>query len=485
MKKPPLQDVIVKSREDAPVRRTASVPSSPDGGIRRSPQTHQRPPVKPRKEEPHHNAYEVGEYDTATHPPRRKPPRSRNKSLYPLKKKKWFAIAFAIGLIVVLSSIALSLLFAGATVTVYPKQDNVVVSEEFTVDENGSEGSIPISRMVITETAQREVVALGEKEVEERASGEVTLYNEYSETPQRIIPRTRFESSSGLIYRVSEAVEIPGKNPDGTPGTVEITITAEEPGEEHNIGPDTFTLPGYKEAGLLEHAEKIYAKSTTDMTGGFEGIRRSVASEDRARVVEELKTELKDTLLSKAFSSAKNPEDKYLFKDAVFFEFETLSDELSGTDKVTIRLEGRLHGILFPETEFTKQLAQRAISTYEGSPIRIENMKDLTVSVLPLESGAEDEGDVEAEQFSGKPWEATKYTASVEGKAHFIWEFDKNQLASDFASKKKEILNMPFEGGILESYPGIDRLEVSVRPFWKTSFPQNPEDIHVITELDD
>jgi hypothetical protein len=82
-------------------------------------------------------------------------------------------------------------------------------------------------------------------------------------------------------------------------------------------------------------------------------------------------------------------------------------------------------------------------------------------------------------------WQATEYTFTVQGKAHFIWEFDTEQLKSDFVSKDKAILDTPLQKGILESHPGIDRLEVNIRPFWKKSFPASKDNILIITELDD
>lgn len=473
MKKPPLQDVIVKSRDSHNTSQHGTRPQT--AGVR--PPAHKHKPEQVAQEgvDTHEQTTFQNEPEIDTMPPKRS--RRRRATLRNPRKRRWFIVALGVGGVVVLSSIVLSLLFAGATVVVYPKQDTVLVNNTFVVEENTTvEDRMTIQKMTIEETAQREVVALGEQEVEERASGKVTLYNEYSESPQRIIPRTRFESSDGLVYRVARAVEIPGKKPDGTPGEVEITIQAEESGEAHNIGPDTFTLPGYTEAGLLTHAEKIYARSSSDMSGGFKGVRRTVDDAERAQVVEALKTELRDTLLANAFGSIDNPETQHLFKDAVFFEFETLEDTLSGTDKVTIRVKGILHGILFPKDALATRLAAKALPTYNDSPIRIDNMKNLSVTLTP---------EATEEDTSIKGWEAPVYNATVEGKAHFIWEFEEVTLKEDLAGKEKSILDIPQDNMVLTRYPGIDRLEVSVRPFWKRTFPESTSDIHVITKLDE
>jgi hypothetical protein len=459
MKKPPLQDVIVKNRE-APrrmerVQRTQFADETVRNRFEHEVGTGHFDSQRERLET---------EYE-------QKPVFTRRKrEMLRTTNKRWLVIALAIGSIVIMSSVALSLLFAGATVTIYPKQDTVVVNATFTAEENGQNGAVPIEKVTIDRTKERSVVALGEQEVEERATGVLTIYNNYSETPQRIIRRTRFESSDGHIFRIEEGVEIPGKATDGTPGTVEVTVRAEEPGEEYNVPAGKFSIPGYEG---YPQAELIYAESKDAMSGGFKGIRRSVGEEERAKVLAELENELRDELQAAAFSSSDNPEGYRLFKEGVFLEFVALPDGTAEADKVTIRLQGKLHGVLFPEDILAKRLAQLTISSYADSPLRIENIEELTVSVAPLDT-----------ESGVSPWDAAQYNVSAQGKAHFIWEFDEKQLAKDFAGKDKDVLNTPFEGGVLDMYPGIDRLEVSIRPFWKGRFPEDSEGIQIITKLD-
>jgi hypothetical protein len=388
--------------------------------------------------------------------------------------RKWLFVALGIGAIVILSSVALSLMFAGATVTVYPKQDTVVVDTTFIASQNGEEGALSFERVVFERTAERSVAAVGEQQVEERAEGTITIYNEYSTTPQRLIKRTRFESPDGRIYRIQNAVEIPGKEGD-TPGSVEAPVVAEEPGDSYNVtGPQTFSVPGF--AGTPQEG-KVYAKSTADFTGGFSGIKRTVNDADRTTALEQLETQLRDELMAAAFNGADQPPGQYLSKDAVFFEFTTLPDELVEADKVTLSLSGKLHGVLFDTDAFASRIARSTLASYGGELVRIDNPDELIVQLESIENPDAPEAVV--------PWQATSYNVQVEGKARFIWEFDSGALANDLAGMNKTVLDAPYEGGILESYVGIDRLQASVRPFWKKSFPGSPEDIVVLTALDE
>ncbi len=457
MRKPPLQDVIVKNRS-----------------------TKKRVVSKRIKQEKKHN-YDFDE--------KRKVAGKINFEHKPLSNretdddflgsdygyeskssKKWIFAALFIGAIVVVSSLVLSFLFSGATVIAYPKQDTVIVNATFSAGNDDGADALPINTIVLERTEKQDVMALGEEEVEERASGKITIYNDFSETPQRLIKNTRFKSSNNLIYRIRESVEVPGKKSNGKKGEVEVTVYAEEPGEKYNIGPDTFSIPGF--AGLPQEG-KVYAKSTSDMVGGYVGIRRTVNEKERMSALEKLETKLRDELLAQAFDDPDKPDGYILFKDAVFFEFNTLPDEVVGKDKVTLSLTGKLHGILFPEDLFAKKIAELTLNSYDGAPLKIENIKDLSVSVTPSDT----------EDSSEFPWKASLFKVTVQGKAHFIWDFDEKKLAEYFVGKDKDILETS-PNAVLKVFPGIDRISTSVRPFWKRTFPDDIEDIDVNIKLD-
>ena len=47
------------------------------------------------------------------------------------------------------------------------------------------------------------VVTQGTERVEERAHGRITVVNNYSATPVKLIKNTRFETPDGLIFRIA------------------------------------------------------------------------------------------------------------------------------------------------------------------------------------------------------------------------------------------------------------------------------------------
>jgi hypothetical protein len=462
MPKPPLQDVIVK-----PGRPQQGVP-----GERLQPrQLAQAAPASYEQERPERPPIRRERNDSI-------PPRHEYQSPFEPggsdeRRFPWLIVALGIGAIIVLSSFILSLVFAGATVTVYPKQETVAVSAEFAATQGS--GALPFERMQLERTTESTLVALEEEEVEERARGTITIFNEYSETPQRLIKNTRFESPQGFIYRIRSSVEVPGKETDGTPGEIDVEVFAEEPGEDYNSEATEFTIPGFE--GLPQEGN-VYARSVTPLSGGFAGLKRTVDEAERATAISVMETKLKDELLAEAFSESTSVNAYTLFRDAVFFSFETQPDQLASDDKVIVSVKGTLHGILLEEDVLAREIARATIAGYDGTAIRIDNPEDINVAIRTVETTEEER------EANTSPLTASEVQVSVSGKARLVWEFNSEQLAVDLAGKEKEAMYATGDQGVLSGYPGIDRAEASVRPFWKGTFPEESKDIAVVTVLD-
>ncbi len=93
--------------------------------------------------------------------------------------------------------------------------------------------------------------------MEDYALGEVIIVND-SNQGQVLVANTRILSPDGLIFRLTNRVNVPAQQ------KLKTTVKADKPGEKYEIGPTTFTIPGL--SPLLQ--KKIYAESKTLMTGG-------------------------------------------------------------------------------------------------------------------------------------------------------------------------------------------------------------------------
>ena len=120
---------------------------------------------------------------------------------------------------------------------------------KITATNEAEEGVIGYEVVKLSKSKNVSVPTTGEEAVEVKASGKIMVYNNFSSEPQRLIIRTRFETKEGLIYRIPESIVVPGKtvkNGVETPGSKEIGVFADEPGDKYNIKRQILISPDLK-----------------------------------------------------------------------------------------------------------------------------------------------------------------------------------------------------------------------------------------------
>jgi len=179
-----------------------------------------------------------------------------------------------------------------------------------------------------------------------KATGTITIYNNYSKDSQALVARTRFESPDGKIFRISKNIIVPGAKVDAqgkvtSPGTINAEVTADQAGSDYNIAPATFTIPGF--AGGPKFSG-FYAKSTADFKGGSLGETRAVSKEDidkaKIELTKKIDTTEEDYInanITKNFTILKNAIDKKVGEmDAP--SPGTAIDQFTATIKVTYNI---------------------------------------------------------------------------------------------------------------------------------------------------
>jgi len=311
--------------------------------------------------------------------------------------------------------------------------------------------------VVFENSLSKEIPATVEKELNRKASGNIVIYNTYSSKSQKLVKRTRFETPDGKIYRIDKPVIVPGttvQEGEIIPGSIEVTVYADIPGENYNIELTDFTIPGFKGDPRFE---KFYARSETPMNGGFSGVVKTASLEEIKYAREELQNSLKETLLSQT----QIPGDFILYDDAVFFMFD-VSDTDTETTKnfVKITENGKLYGVIFNKGELSNYIAKNTTASYDGSDVTVQELEDLKFSL--------------SNDSNFNPVEDEKIDFSLSGEATIVWKIDGVELATLLAGKdKQDFLS------IIGEYPNIQTFEAVIRPFWKKTFPENSEDITV------
>ncbi len=471
MPKKPLQDIVPKPsvprRVQREEEREVSIP--PVVSVSQKPEGNRKENVVSTYRE------EMGTTSHTSSPesdmPERTESRTRRARAYSASKRRfpWLMIGGigVAGLVVVI--LLLSFVFAGASITVSPRHQDAFINGDFIATQENVPGQLQFKTAAVEKTTSKEVPATKSEDVAERATGKITIYNNFDDKPQRLITNTRFETEDGKIFRIRDSLTVPGRTmgSDGTavPGSIEATVTADQPGTTYNVGPSKFTIPGFE--GTPRY-EGFYANSKEPMTGGFEGKRNTIDDTQLSNIQNELETSLKTDLIAQAGQPGQVPDGFYTFDGAYFYEFEALPIENEGNN-VKIQVKGTLHNVLFDHDQFAGHLASAAIAGYDNTSIALENPADLKVTVAPIEEDLQKE----------TPWQNTTIKVHVEGTGKFVWQFDEEQLKKDLAGKEKAALPT-----ILKSYPSIQKAEITVRPFWKSTFPDTIEKIAVTKSLD-
>jgi len=383
------------------------------------------------------------------------------------RKKKRIFISILFAVLILGAGYFVNTLLSGAEITVYPKFKDATVQATFTsslepqVDELGHE------LLILEANGERQVSATGQEEVSERAEGTIFIYNEFSSASQRLIKNTRFESPDGLIYRISESVEVPGRTEDNegniVPGVITAEVFADGTGEQYNIGPSRFTIPGL--AGS-EQFNSMYAESTDSLSGGFEGSRFIIEEGELQTAKQALHLELRDALITRIADEA--PAGFILFPDAITFTFESLPSTEYGDQLATIKERAKLQVPLFKESQFSEFLAQSTIAGYEGEKVLLDDPLGLIFSYPSSTSTELDLSSMTSIEFT------------LAGSSRITWQFDESALKADLANLSKTALP-----NVLSGYPAIERAEAVVRPFWTQSFPEEASEITITTIIDD
>ncbi len=138
-----------------------------------------------------------------------------------------------------------------------------------------------------------------------------------------------------------------------------------------------------------------------------------------------------------------------------------------GENLVTIREVATLQLPLFKSEDFATYIAEKTIPSYMQEMVRITNVTDLTFAYTDTNMSASNIANATALNFSilGKPQIVTTYNADT--------------LKSDLAGKSLTAISV-----VLTGHPGIKKAEISGKPFWKRSFPEETGDIDVIEVIE-
>lgn len=386
------------------------------------------------------------------------------------RKSSRLWIGVALSVLLIGGAFMLSVVFAETTLTVKPEYRQPNVNAEFEANKERREGGLSYEIMTIEATGEKQVKASGQKEVKEQTKGTIEIFKT---TPgaERLIKNTRFKTATGLIFRIQESVIVPGAmQKDGTlvPGSIQAQVFAEAIGEQYNVPANTrFTIPGFEESKLTDLFTAMYATNPENFTGGYDGQQFIIDDTELNTARQGLQIDLRNQLLEKIKNE--RPSGFVAFEGSYSFTYNPQPVVSYGNDLVTIEEQAVLQVPLFKAPELAGFIAAQTVPTYNGAPVRIDNYADLLFSYVdPTHS---------ATVLANLP--GLKFT--LVGKPLIVWEYDAEKLRTDLAGKPKTAIST-----VLTAYTGtIKSAQVSTKPFYRRSFPEDGSKVRIVEVLEE
>ena len=384
-----------------------------------------------------------------------------NQPLDKSSSKKFFSFNRAIKTLAVIGV----LLLVSAMYLVLPKADirlslkempvsatiSVAVSKNTSTPDFAS-GIIPGQYFLLTKSGSKIIETSNETvNMPSKYGGIIEIYNAYSTTPQKLVAQTRFETKDGKIFRIQNPIIIPGAKMSGsslTPSFIKAEVISDIAGEEYQIEPSFFTIPGFN--GMAKFAG-FYAKST-EIMAPIKG-SSTMANQD----AEKAKKDLENTLVAELKNEVMNT-----FKDSDLRLIDGAStvkvDEFNiASNVVTLKISWQ--AIFFKEKDF-KSLVSYFISA-KYPDLKNFDFKDEITYPQAVKSDFK------------------------KGETFFTFNFNEsNAFTADLAGLKKELIGLNETGmrNIISDKNFIKSATISLWPFWVREVPGNPEKINIILD---
>lgn len=346
-----------------------------------------------------------------------------------------------------------------AEIEIWPETKIISFTEKIVVDSQNKttepafwikNSSIPGLLFEEEKEGSQEFSATGKILKEEKAQGTIRVYNNYH-LSQALVATTRFQPPLEKVFyfRTTKRIYIPAKS------YVDVEVIADRPGQDYNIGPSTFSVPGL--AGLPQYYS-VYGKSFSPMTGGFVGEVAQVTQEDLDKakntlsqsLFEEIKKSLNEKLSQNSFILLNEAQSQEII------EFRPSVEEEAEAEKFQTKVKVKFKALLFRETDlekFAKEFILAQIS--EDEKIQADSLKiKYKAESIDLESG--------------------QIILNLEFSAKVYYDVDAINLKK--VLRGKSLTETKF---LLEDQPHITKVQVKFWPFWVNKVPKDIDKVEI------
>jgi hypothetical protein len=357
------------------------------------------------------------------------------------------------GALIIIVSIGALFYFSTAKIEIVPNSVKAAVQGSFTASK--SSGDLPFEIISAQKVASQSVKGSGTRTVNSPASGTITIYNAQPRA-QALITNTRFATASGLIFRIHSPISIPGGTA-ASPGSTSAKVFADQAGSTYNVGPTSFTIPGFAGTSL---ASEVYARSTAAMTGGASGAvpltDPTLSVTARNALIAALAPDLLQGIETQV------PSGYILLPGAATTTYEELTSAPSATaGMVDVKEQGTITAVVFPNAELARSIASSTSGlSYRGEALTLAPASTLTLSP---------QSDLGASVDS--------FSFTLNGTASLWYTVDPLRIAAAISGKSRAAAKVA-----LTNYPEVKSAIIILRPFWRGMFPQDPGSIAIVVD---
>jgi hypothetical protein len=374
----------------------------------------------------------------------------------PKKKKNPFIF---ISVFVVIALLGVFFFVQGkAEVSIYPNTEEVSVTSTVTV--NTSEALIDFDNLILpgvifsdTKEAASDYLSTGTDSKTKKATGVIRVYNKIDPPKDQAIRKnTRFLSAPGeLVYTADEAFTIPAN------GYVDVAVTASEAGTEYNIDSAKFSLPGLFGTSIYS---SIYAETIGPLTGGEDSQVKIVTADDITSAKEDFEERYGEIAKKELMDSI--PESFIYIPDTISLEVKDVyANAPAGAEVDKFNVSGVIDSrvIAFRKDDLLK-IGEKLIRNE-----MFDNFEIVPDSILcEIKEYKVDGGKIELNVI----FNAKIYTLPEE-------DLLKGGLINN---------NKINSASLLENMPEIDKVEIDIFPFWRSSLPSKDSSIEIKLKFD-
>lgn len=413
------------------------------------------------------------------------PPGSSSPALYAgtanLKKQTFFkkGLAAIISIVFIGLGLLCHFVFVRASVNIWPETEFLGFTEEITIDINAKELNfaekiIPGKYFEEIKNGRQEFSATEIFDKNEKAKGIIKVYNSFNPPrPLTLVSGTRFLSSDSEKYFVSlKKIYIPAGTMEGgkvVPAWVETEIIAMENGENYNIGPTKFSVPG-----LVSNAYyyTTWGESAQAITGGTSVKIKRVSQGDLDNA--------QKNLTEKLLREVKIDLEKHIPDDFIYFT-ESFSEEITKSSS--------LAPVGAEVNSFTYEADVKASALIVDKAVLEQFAEKFILSRSSLSAPINEDGLFKNKKFLKESLQINYKVKSIDLKAGKI-VLDLEFSGKIYPDIDQSILREAFQGKslmeitvFLKNQPQITKSEVKFWPFWITKAPKDAKKIKIELKL--